>query len=60
MFEKGKWRLCDIVTGDESWIYYMQVQKKQMNLSWVIAGEKPLAFVKKNQFDAKNIITIFI
>ena len=59
MFEEGKWRLCDIVTGDESWIYYRQVQKKQMNLSWVGAGEKPLAVVKRNQFEAKSMITIF-
>ena len=21
MFQEGKWRLCDIVTGDESWIF---------------------------------------
>ena len=47
MFEEGKWRLCDIVTGDESWIYYRQVQKKQMNLSWVGSGEKPFAVIKR-------------
>ena len=30
-FEDGTWRLCDVVTGDESWFYWRQVGKKQSN-----------------------------
>ena len=59
MFKEGNLRYCDIVTDDESWIYYRQVQKKQMNLSWVYTDEKPLAVVKRNQFEAKSIKNIF-
>jgi hypothetical protein len=23
-FQEGKWRLCDVITGDESWFYLRQ------------------------------------
>ena len=28
MFREGKWRLCDVVTGDESWFFYRQIGRK--------------------------------
>ena len=28
-FKDGEWRLCDIITGDESWFYWCQVGRKQ-------------------------------
>ena len=37
-FEDGTWRLCDVVTGDESWFYWRQVGKKQSNNVW---SQKP-------------------
>jgi len=33
MFESGKWRICDIVTGDETWIYWRQIGTKTSNMS---------------------------
>jgi histone-lysine N-methyltransferase SETMAR len=24
-FQEGKWRLCDVITGDESWFYLRQI-----------------------------------
>jgi len=31
LFREGKWRLCDVVTGDESWFFYRQIGRKQDN-----------------------------
>jgi hypothetical protein len=28
MFREGKWGLCDVVTGDESWFFYRQIGRK--------------------------------
>ncbi|XP_065678171.1 histone-lysine N-methyltransferase SETMAR-like [Hydra vulgaris] len=41
LFRNGPWRLCDIVTGDESWFYLRQVRHKLANASWVGEGESP-------------------
>ena len=27
-FQKGTWRLCDVITGDESWFYHQQLRRK--------------------------------
>ncbi|CAF4422873.1 unnamed protein product, partial [Didymodactylos carnosus] len=40
-FKDGRWRLCDVVTGDESWFYLRQIGRKQSNASWVAEGEPP-------------------
>ena len=58
-FEDGTWRLCDVVTGDESWFYWRQVGKKQSNKSWVAEGEKARTVVKIGRFESKNLFTIF-
>ena len=33
-FQNGSWRLCDIITGDETWIYHRQTHYKSENASW--------------------------
>ena len=58
MFEEGKWRLCDVITGDESWIYHRKIQKKAMNLTWVGEGETPGTVVTRNQFEPKSMICV--
>ena len=55
-FEDGTWRLCDVVTGDESWFYWRQVGKKQSNKSWVAEGEKARTVVKICRFESKNLV----
>jgi hypothetical protein len=30
-FESGAWRLCDVVTGDESWFYHKQIGRNLSN-----------------------------
>ena len=32
-FQNGSYRLCDIITGDETWIYYRQIYHKSKNVS---------------------------
>jgi len=58
-FNNGKWRLCDIVTGDESWIYHRKLGNKQSNASWVEEGEAPSIVQRKGQYEAKSMVTIF-
>ncbi|CAF1548990.1 unnamed protein product [Didymodactylos carnosus] len=29
-FKEGKWRLCDVITGDESWFYLRQIGHKSL------------------------------
>ena len=56
-FKDGTWRLCDVVTGDESWFYWRQVGKKQSNKSWVAEGEKARTVVKIGRFTLNDLIT---
>ncbi|CAF2813643.1 unnamed protein product [Rotaria sp. Silwood2] len=30
-FQEGTWRLCDIITDDESWLYHTQIGRKLSN-----------------------------
>ena len=55
----GKWRLCDIITGDESWFYFRYLAHKCSNASWVAEGESPLPVVRRNRFEAKRMFAIF-
>ena len=57
-FNESKWRLCDIFTGDESWIYLRQVGRKQSNLSWVGVEESPRTVVRRGQFEPKCMLTV--
>ena len=34
-FQNGSCRLCDIITGDETWIYHRQIHHKSKNASWL-------------------------
>ena len=58
-FNSSKWRLCDVVTGDECWFYHRQIGKKQSNLSWVAEGEAPRTVVRRQQSEAKTMFCIF-
>lgn len=48
-FKGGKWRLCDVITGDESWFYHRRIGRKQSNYSWVGEGESARTVVDMNQ-----------
>ena len=59
LFDEGQMRLCDIVTGDESWIYHRKIQKKSLNKEWVGPDGTPGTVVKRNQFEKKSMICVF-
>ena len=59
LVNEGKIRLCDIFTGDESWIYHRRIEKKKSCASWVKPGESPRVVVKRNQFEPKTMFSVF-
>jgi hypothetical protein len=48
-FKSNKWKLCDVVTGDECWFYHRHIGKKQLAQSWVGEGENPRIIVRRQQ-----------
>ena len=58
-FSEGKWRLCDVITGDESWFYLRQIGHKSSNASWVPEGEFPRTIVRRDRFEPKSMFSIF-
>jgi histone-lysine N-methyltransferase SETMAR len=58
-FKEGKWRLCDVITGDESWFYLRQIGHKSSNASWVAEGESPRTVVRRDRYEPKSMYSIF-
>ncbi|CAM4960467.1 unnamed protein product [Rotaria socialis] len=58
-FRDGSWRLCDIITGDETWIYHRQIHHKSTNKTWIGDGESPRTIVRRRKFERKNLFSIF-
>lgn len=58
-FESGAWRLCDVVTGDESWFYNTRIGRKSSNSPWVTRGDPPPAVVRRSQFSPRTLFSIF-
>ena len=57
-FKDGTWRLSDVFAGDEVWIYWKQLRKKQSNKSWAAEGKNAQTVVKVGHFETKNLSTI--
>ena len=55
----GTWRLCDIITGDESWFHHKQIGRKISNKAWVGIGDPPPTVVRQNRFAPKPLFSIF-
>jgi len=58
-FHQGTWRLCDIITGDESWFRHKQIGRKVSNKAWVGAGDPPPTVVRGSRFASKTLFSIF-
>ncbi len=58
-FENGTWRLCDIVTGDETWIYHRKIKSKQDSKAWVSKEEGPPTQIRRQLFEEKTMFVIF-
>ena len=37
-FESGAWRLCDVITRGETWVYHGKIESKQRSKAWVAHG----------------------
>jgi histone-lysine N-methyltransferase SETMAR len=58
-FKSGAWRLCDVVTGDESWFNHTQIGRKSSNSAWVARGAPPPTVVRHSRFSPKTLFSIF-
>ena len=58
-FQEGTWRLCDIITGDESWFYHTQIGRKSSNAAWVRRGDPPPTVVRRDKFAPSTLFSIF-
>jgi [histone H3]-lysine36 N-dimethyltransferase SETMAR len=58
-FRSNSWRLCNIVTGDETWIYLRQIGRKQSNASWIGQGENPRTVVRRSIYEPKVLFSLF-
>ena len=58
-FRNGTWRLCDIITGDETWIYHRQIGRKSSNSTWVGENEPPRTIVRRNRYEPKTLFCFF-
>lgn len=58
-FRRNSWRLCDIVTGDETWIYFRQIGRKASNSTWASEGQSPGTVVRRKLFEPKLLFSIF-
>ena len=59
MFREGKWRLCYVVTGDESWFFYRQIGRKQDNATWIGEDGHAKLVVRRGQFEPKIMVSVF-
>jgi histone-lysine N-methyltransferase SETMAR len=58
-FASGSWRLSDIITGDETWIYHRQIGRKASNACWVSQGQSPTPLVRRDKFEPKTLFSLF-
>ena len=57
--ENGTWRVYDIVTGDETWIYHRRIKSKEESKAWIPIGGSPATEARRQQFERKTMFTIF-
>jgi histone-lysine N-methyltransferase SETMAR len=58
-FQGGTWRLCDIITGDESWFYHKKLGRKSSNAAWVRSGDPPPTVVRQSKYAPRTLLSIF-
>jgi histone-lysine N-methyltransferase SETMAR len=58
-FHSGSWRLSDIITGDETWIYFRQIGRKASNACWINKDQKPNIIVRQSKYSPKRLYSIF-
>ena len=59
-FRDDSRRLCEIITGAETWIYHWQIAHKSTNASWFTEGESPTTVTGRGRFQPKTLFSIFL
>jgi len=52
-------KLGDIITGDETWIYFRKIGRKKENAAWIEKGQKAKTVVRRAQHEEKRLYCIF-
>ncbi|CAF3844937.1 unnamed protein product [Rotaria sp. Silwood1] len=58
-FRNGTCRLCDIITGNETWIYHGQIDRKSSNSTWVGENESPRTVVHQHRSEPRTRFCLF-
>ena len=58
-FRNGTWILCDVVTGDETWIYQRQIGWKSSKAAWVSENEPRRTIIRRNRFEPRTLFCLF-
>ena len=58
-FESDAWRLCDVVTCDESCFYRKKIGRKSSNSAWIARDDSPPTVVRQSAFSPKTLFSIF-
>ncbi|CAF4267146.1 unnamed protein product, partial [Rotaria sordida] len=58
-FTEGGWRLSDVITGDESWFFHQQTDRKVSNAAWVAKDDPLPTIIRRNKFAPKTLFCIF-
>jgi hypothetical protein len=59
-FRTETWRLCDIITGDETWICHRQIDRKSSNATWVGENDAPRTIVRRNRSEPKTLFCFIL
>ena len=54
-----RWRLDQILTGDECIFYHRKIHKQNESYTWKTPGESPDAIVKRDRYEPKTMLSIF-
>lgn len=58
-FQSDSWRTCNIITGDETYIYCRQIGRKASNTHWIGDGQSPKTTVRRGQYEPKMLFSVF-
>jgi histone-lysine N-methyltransferase SETMAR len=54
-----EWRLDQILTGDECWIYHRSIKKRRSTRAWKRKGQTPEIIVRRGRSEPKTMFVIF-
>ncbi|CAF3917223.1 unnamed protein product [Rotaria sp. Silwood1] len=57
-FESGAWRLCDVITGGDSWFYHKHIGGKSSNSAWVSRNDPSPTVEVTNYLESEGITII--